>query len=399
MLDISAEMKENLLIFVGIIAWIVAVVSADRGEWNALGSYQYYVSGKDDIKSYVDGEKFCKNNDGEMAMIKTSEIQTFIQNQVSATSGQPYGFYIGLKEVGTSNTFKWKDNSELTYDNWYLGEPHVDKPEPCVAMGWFHTYYANLPWYDVKCAANAPTGFVCQRLMERYWETWSSWSTCNCSSMMKERYRTCIDSGRLGPNICIGSNFETTNCSRDTACNTTSTAAPAEMTTTNIYHKFTTLNDMTHTSTLSANANNTKSTEMNIFFPTGAINTTTMTSCGHDNLLVAIVSSIATLILAIILFGIGSLICRCKIMRRNSQKIATQPQSLSEMNRVVNDVPSYHENFDEIQTSQLNSGNYELREEKEENYEIPHNYEKIKDGDHQYEEMNNSTTKEHPYIN
>ncbi|XP_077968867.1 alpha-N-acetylgalactosamine-specific lectin-like [Styela clava] len=158
-------MKEKLLIYIGLFAWKVSVVSAGRGEWNAFGSYQYYVSGKGDKKSYDDGESFCKNNDGEMAMIKTSEIQTFIQNQVSAISGIPYGFYIGLNEVGTVNNFIWNDNSELNYTNWYLGEPSDYPLEPCVAMGWWHTYSANLPWYGVKCAANAPTGFVCQRLI------------------------------------------------------------------------------------------------------------------------------------------------------------------------------------------------------------------------------------------
>ncbi|XP_077968871.1 uncharacterized protein LOC144422857 [Styela clava] len=594
-------MKEQLLIF----AWMIAVVNAGRGEWNAFGSYQYFVSGKGDIKSYVYGEIFCKNNSGEMAMIKTSEIQTFIQNQVSATSGQPYGFYIGLKEVGTSNTFMWNDNSELTYTNWNSGEPSSERSQPCGAMGWFNVYFLNLPWYDVNCAANSPTGFVCQRLIGlnlgsweswgsrecqgirqrnrtcvdsgrigpnscndtatqseictpsascnatmplltttptppgrgnwfpngtyeyyvspagrsrsyedsktfcknsegefalikneltqgfiktlisdesgvpytfyiglvyeksksmfqwndgtnlsfsfwgegepnnhdtgsgtetcvsigeqntydtdllwhtmdcitgtgskglvcqriigKFWETWSSWSICNCSSMMKVRNRTCIDTGRAGPNICIGPNFDTANCSRDTACNRTSTAATVEMTTTNIYHGFTTPTYMTHTSTLSAIANNTKTTEINILFPTSAITTTT--TADHNNLLVAIISSIVTLILAAILFGIGLLIRRCKVMRGNSQKIATQPQRLSEMNNVVNDVSSSNEKIDEIQTSQLNSGNYELGEEKEGYYEIPHNYEEIKDENHQYEEMNNSMTKEHPYIN
>ncbi|XP_077968960.1 uncharacterized protein LOC144422883 isoform X2 [Styela clava] len=280
-------MKENLLIFVGIFAWMVAVVSAGRGKWNAFGSYQYYVSGKDDKKSYVDGETFCKNNDGEIAMIKTSEIQMFIQNQISATSGQPYGFYIGLKEVGTNDTFIWNDNSELTYTNWNSGEPSSDKPEPCVAMGWWHTYYANLPWYDVNCTANSPTGFVCQRVIgwnwgsweswgscecpgmklrnrtcvdsgrigsyacndtasqfeictpsascnatmpllttapapqDKYWGTWSSWSECNCSTIIKLRNRTCINSPRTGPDACAGSRNETGNCTKDPTCYTT----------------------------------------------------------------------------------------------------------------------------------------------------------------------------------
>ncbi|XP_077968957.1 uncharacterized protein LOC120344702 isoform X2 [Styela clava] len=213
-------MKENLLIFVGIFAWMVAVVSAGRGKWNAFGSYQYYVSGKDDKKSYVDGETFCKNNDGEIAMIKTSEIQMFIQNQVSATSGQPYGFYIGLKEVGTNDTFIWNDNSELTYTNWNSGEPSSDKPEPCVAMGWWHTYYANLPWYDVNCTANSPTAFVCQRVIGWNWGSWESWGSCECPGM-RQRNRTCVDSGRIGPYSCNDTASQFEICTPSASCNAT----------------------------------------------------------------------------------------------------------------------------------------------------------------------------------
>ncbi|XP_077968870.1 uncharacterized protein LOC144422856 [Styela clava] len=221
---LAAEMNKKPIIYIGLFAWMIAVVSAGRGNWNAFGSYQYYVSGEKDIKPYADGETFCKNNDGEMAMIKTSEIQTFIQNQVSATSGQPYGFYIGLKEVGTNNTFIWNDNSELTYTNWNSGEPSSDKPEPCVAMGWFNAYFANLPWYDVECAKNSPTGFVCQRVIGKYWGTWSSWSECNCSTIIKLRNRTCINSPRTGPDACVGSHNETANCTKDPTCYTTTVA-------------------------------------------------------------------------------------------------------------------------------------------------------------------------------
>ncbi|XP_077969061.1 uncharacterized protein LOC144422922 [Styela clava] len=218
-------MKENLSIFVGIFAWMVAVVSADRGEWNGFGSYQYYVSGKDDKKRYADAETFCKNNDGEMAMIKTSEIQTFIQTQVSNTSGEPYGFYIGLKEFVTKNTFIWKDNSELNYTNWYLGEPSDHLLEHCVAMGWWYTYDANLPWYDVECAANALTGFVCQRLIGWNWGSWESRGSCECPGI-KLRDRICVDSGRIGPYSCndTSTQSETANCTKDPTCYTTTVA-------------------------------------------------------------------------------------------------------------------------------------------------------------------------------
>ncbi|XP_077968955.1 uncharacterized protein LOC144422881 isoform X2 [Styela clava] len=217
---LAAEMNEKLLIYTELFAWMIAVVNADRGEWNAFGSYQYYVSGENDIKPYADGETFCKNNDGEMAMIKTIEIQTFIQNQVSGTSGQPYGFYIGLKEVGTNDTFIWNDNSELTYTNWNSGEPSSDKPEPCVAMGRFNAYFLNLPWYDVNCAANSPTGFVCQRVIGWNWGSWESWGSCECPGM-RQRNRTCVDSGRIGPYACNDTASQSEICTPSASCNAT----------------------------------------------------------------------------------------------------------------------------------------------------------------------------------
>ncbi|XP_077969071.1 uncharacterized protein LOC120344507 isoform X2 [Styela clava] len=220
-------MNEKLLIYIGLFAWMIAVVSAGRGEWNAFGSYQYYVSGNEDIKPYADGETFCKNNDGKMALIKTSEIQTFIQNQVTATSGTPYGFYIGLKEVGTSNTFIWNDNSELTYINWKKGQPSSEKPEPCVSMGWFHTYYADLLWYDVECVANAPIGFVCQRLIGWNWGSWESWGSCECPGM-RQRNRTCVDSGRIGPYSCNDTSTQSEICAPSVSCNATMPLIPLD---------------------------------------------------------------------------------------------------------------------------------------------------------------------------
>nr|XP_039269700.1 uncharacterized protein LOC120344507 isoform X2 [Styela clava] len=218
-------MNEKLLIYIGLFAWMIAVLSADRGEWNAFGSYQYYVSGKDDIKPYADGEKFCEDNSGEMAMIKSSEIQTFIQNQVSATSGTPYGFYIGSKEVGTSNTFIWNDKSELTYDNWNAGEPTSNSTEPCVVMGWLLKYYANLPWYDVDCAANSATGFVCQRLIGWNWGSWESWGSCECPGI-RQRNRTCVDSGITGPYSCNDTSTQSEICAPSVSCNATMPLIP-----------------------------------------------------------------------------------------------------------------------------------------------------------------------------
>ncbi|XP_077969035.1 uncharacterized protein LOC144422910 isoform X1 [Styela clava] len=494
------------------------MASGGRGNWFPNGSYEYYVSPGGISRSYEVSKKFCKEREGELALIKNEMTQGFIKTLVSDGSGEPYTFHIGLVYDKSKSMFQWNDGTNLSFTRWDDGEPnnHISGTDTCVSIGEQKTYDANLLWHTIDCITGATglKGLVCQRHIGKYWETWSSWSICNCSSMMKVRNRTCINSERTGPNVCIGSNFETTNCSRDTACSTTSTAATVEMTATNIYHEFTTPTDMkqtstlsanandlkttgrntlfptsaittntttsdgsywetwsswstcncssmmkvrnrtciasgragtnicigfnfetincsrdtacnttstaatvemtatnlyqefttptymTHTSTLSAIANDTKTTEINTIFPTSAITTTTMASGDHNNLLVAIISSIVTLILAAILFGIGLLIRRCKVMRGNSKKKNdTQPQRLSEMNEVVNDVPVSHEKYDKIQTSQLNSRNNELREEKEGNYEIPHNYEEIKDGDHQYEEMNDRTTKEHPYIN
>ncbi|XP_077968963.1 uncharacterized protein LOC144422884 [Styela clava] len=92
-------------------------------------------------------------------------------------------------------------------------------------MGWFNAYHANLPWYDVSCAANSPTGFVCQRVIGWNWESWESWGSCECPGM-RQRNRTCVDSGRIGPYACndTTSQFETANCTKDPSCYTTTVA-------------------------------------------------------------------------------------------------------------------------------------------------------------------------------
>ncbi|XP_077969264.1 uncharacterized protein LOC144422995 [Styela clava] len=382
-----------------------APTTLNRGNWFPNGNYEYYVSPGGSTRSYKDSKTFCKNKESELALIKDDITQGFLKTLIFDGSGEPYTFYIGLVYDKSKSMFQWNDGTNLSFIRWDEGEPNNHDTDSgtqtCVSIGEQKTYDANLLWHTMDCDTGATglKGLMCQRIIGKYWETWSSWSLCNCSSMMKIRNRTCIDSSRMGPNNCIGSNFETTKCSKDTTCETTPTPSTVEMTTTNKYHELTTPTDMTHTSALSAIANDTKTTEINILSPISAITTTTTNSSEHNILLVAIISSIVTLILAAILFGIVLLIRRCRVMRRNSQKIATQPQSLSEMNNVVNDVPSSYEKFDEVQTSQLNSGNYEIREEKEGNYEIPHNYEEIKERDHQYEEMDDGETIEHPYIN
>ncbi|XP_077969380.1 uncharacterized protein LOC120344887 isoform X2 [Styela clava] len=219
------------------IVWIAICLlqpslSVQRRTWNASGSYEYYVSEADKLESYNESSEYCSENFGQLALVKSKNIQEFIQSLVTNGSGIPYGFFIGLRDKYGNNTYTWNDGSTLTYSNWLnsVTEPN-NVNETCAMMGWTHTFKANLPWYDIKCQTR--NGFVCQRYVGLYWSEWSGFSSCNCSGF-QQRTRTCIDSGRDGPNNCSTAdivNINRQNCSIPSECPTTTTTSIPETTT------------------------------------------------------------------------------------------------------------------------------------------------------------------------
>ncbi|XP_077976434.1 uncharacterized protein LOC120340458 isoform X2 [Styela clava] len=215
------------------IVWIAIFLlqpspSVQRGTWNASGSYEYYVSKAGILNSYNESSEYCSEQGGRLALVKSKNIQEFIQTLVADGSGTPYGFLIGLRDKFGNNTFTWDDGSALTYSNWLnLGSEPNNVNETCAAMGWTHSFLANLPWYDMKCQGR--NGFVCQRGIGLYWSDWSKFSSCNCSGL-QQRTRRCIDSQREGPNNCSTADIVDINnqsCSIPTECQTTTRSSPA----------------------------------------------------------------------------------------------------------------------------------------------------------------------------
>nr|XP_039270223.1 uncharacterized protein LOC120344945 [Styela clava] len=139
-----------------------------RGSWQRLNNIEYYVSKAREIKNFDQSKEFCRQQGGTLAVVKTSETQIFIASLVIRDSGTPYGFFIGLKRVN-NNSFAWIDNEAESYGAWHSGEPNnTDENEDCVIMGWIHEFMKNLRWRDYKCGVEkfAPTGFICQRILE-----------------------------------------------------------------------------------------------------------------------------------------------------------------------------------------------------------------------------------------
>nr|XP_039264652.1 uncharacterized protein LOC120340458 [Styela clava] len=220
------------------IVWIAIFLlqpspSVQRGTWNASGSYEYYVSATGVWKTYSESLKYCNEQGGRLALVKSGNIQEFIQTLVTDGSGYPYGFSMGLRDMFGNNTFTWDDGSALTYSNWIINEPN-NVNETCAMMGWIYAFYATLPWYDMYCQSRK--GFVCQRIIGLYWSDWSSFSSCNCSGL-QQRTRTCTDSRREGPNNCSTADIVDINsqsCSIPTECPTTSSPATTTKLRTNL---------------------------------------------------------------------------------------------------------------------------------------------------------------------
>nr|XP_039258515.1 uncharacterized protein LOC120335081 [Styela clava] len=192
---------------------LLQIVSG-RGTWNASGSYEYYVSKNGVSLSYIDSMNFCNDNGGQLALVKTKEIQEFIQTLVDGRGEPPYAFFIGLTDPHKNHTYLWSDGENVTYTNWRDGQPN-SRSETCVMIGWVDWYDKDLRWRDTDCVPTdvLPKGYLCQRRIGNYFSQWSSWSECS-----RTRNRTCIKTGRVGPKNCTDSEIKHDLCSLTKEC-------------------------------------------------------------------------------------------------------------------------------------------------------------------------------------
>ncbi|XP_067912634.1 polycystin-1 isoform X2 [Heterodontus francisci] len=76
---------------------------------------------------------FCQSHsDGDLAIIKSPEIQNFIAN----ITGCEHPVWIGLSDAAGAGTLQWVDGSTLeNFQDWLPGQPDMLLSNPCVLMG------------------------------------------------------------------------------------------------------------------------------------------------------------------------------------------------------------------------------------------------------------------------
>ncbi|XP_064113637.1 hepatic lectin-like [Macrobrachium nipponense] len=103
----------------------------------------YYV--RSSYKDWATAQNDCKFFGSELVKITSQGENDFIKGQLG--SG---GFWIGLNDRATENSFKWSvDNSAVedngNYSSWADWQPNDYNGQDCVAM------YSDGKWKDEEC--------------------------------------------------------------------------------------------------------------------------------------------------------------------------------------------------------------------------------------------------------
>ncbi|KAI8504762.1 hypothetical protein Bbelb_178800 [Branchiostoma belcheri] len=103
-----------------------------------------------DTVTYSQARQVCIDNGGSLAMVKNSEINSFLKTLSSDHK------WFGLSDEVTEGQFLWEDGGSLTstgFTDWYPGEPNGGSLENCVQY-WRQT------WNDRSCTDQL--GFTCE---------------------------------------------------------------------------------------------------------------------------------------------------------------------------------------------------------------------------------------------
>ncbi|KAA0721798.1 Collectin-12 Collectin placenta protein 1 [Triplophysa tibetana] len=108
------------------------------------GSLRYFLSSEE--KNWTDSRRFCKDQGGNLVIIKTEEEQRFISSLVDVS------VWIGLSDTEEEGNMKWVDNTPLTNRFWIPGEPtNQGNNEDCVVISEF-SKKTFMNWNDLPCS-------------------------------------------------------------------------------------------------------------------------------------------------------------------------------------------------------------------------------------------------------
>lgn len=94
----------------------------------------------------------------EMATIHSADEQAFIENKIKKLSDSDVHWWIGLHAESISNEFRWKDGSQITYQNWNEGRDRYLR-KPGKRCGFISSQTGR--WDDENCTVSLPC--ICKR--------------------------------------------------------------------------------------------------------------------------------------------------------------------------------------------------------------------------------------------
>ena len=163
--------------------------------------YKIYGTEESERLSWEDASSACRNNsitgtrmhNGELASIHSGLQQAFI---LAAAAKNGYeqdwdSYWIGLSSLVVWNDFKWSDESEMDFSNWYNDEPNGQGMEPCVEM--FRGGDMAGRWNDVDC--NHTRGYICEiRADSQYPEPQPDFDKCSQENLASQGFYQFRDS-------------------------------------------------------------------------------------------------------------------------------------------------------------------------------------------------------------
>ncbi|XP_071961041.1 uncharacterized protein [Antedon mediterranea] len=92
----------------------------------------------DTLETWDAAKAACEADNAQLVMIEDTFEQQFLRGLVPALS--PYKYWIGLKDVGGTDTFKWTNGSSASFTKWLPNRPGTSVTEDCGAAAFVDVY-------------------------------------------------------------------------------------------------------------------------------------------------------------------------------------------------------------------------------------------------------------------
>ncbi|XP_037388792.1 C-type lectin domain family 4 member K-like isoform X3 [Pygocentrus nattereri] len=121
----------------------------------------YYIS--TNKKSWSESKQVCKAGGADLVIINSRAEQEFISKAFGSSEA-----WIGLTDSHTEGDWKWVDNSALTTEFWWTGEPNdYDGNEDCAITGYKGAGSERLStWADYPC--DHPVVGLCEKSLTEF---------------------------------------------------------------------------------------------------------------------------------------------------------------------------------------------------------------------------------------